>query len=571
MNDEMTRLGLKPKHTQSGYQKIKCPNCQPPHNPKDRPLSLTIEEDGSFVYKCHHCDFAGGWKTSQSYKTKYLKDYIQPKKSFVKPERPKTVKRETFLYDFMQSRGISKNTSDSLKIYTEGKWIAFPYFDEESELINIKFRDTQKQFRQTPNAKRIIYNYDNVYKADTVIFVEGEMDVLALCEIGYTNSTTLPDGASKEAKFKENDARFMALQNCPLKAKKIIIFTDNDTAGRALHKELLHRFGKDKCWYVKAPEGCKDANEVLIKHGQQKLKEIIDNAIPYPIDGLFRASDYLNQVNDLYDGNYVKALEIGMDGLDDIYRILPSTFHCITGIPNHGKSVFLDQVLIKLAENHNWKFAIFSPEHSTSMHIRRMVQMLLGKGFDTNTNNRMTKSELLDAMQFIDKHFYFIESKDAVPDINFIIDISKNAVNKFGVNGIIIDPYNEVNAKREGNQREDEHIRDFISECKRFARTYEAVVWVVAHPTKLPKTTDGSYLPPSAYDISGAAHWHNQADVVLTVHRDFDDNSTRIITRKIREQDLYGKIGECRFIFDMKERRFINWQPVDDWSNIDFN
>lgn len=564
MIDEMTRLGIKPKHQKAGNQKIKCPSCQPPHNLRDNPLSLTIDEDSSFVYKCHHCDFSGGWKTATSYKTKYSKDYV-------KPVKPVTVTRHDFLYEFMQKRGISKNTSDALKIYNENKWIAFPYFDNQSELINIKFRSVDKQFRQTPNAKRIIYNYDNVYKSETVIFVEGEMDVLALYEIGYTNATTLPDGAAVEAKFDDNDARFVALQNCPLTAKKIIIFTDNDTAGRALHKELLHRFGKDKCWYVKAPEGCKDANEVLIKHGQQKLKEIIDNAIPYPIDGLYKASDYLNQVNDLYEGNYVRALEIGMGELDDIYRILPSTFHCITGIPNHGKSVFLDQVLIKLAEQHSWKFAIFSPEHSTSMHIRRMLQMIKGKSFDEGFENRMSKADVLDGMSFIDKHFYFIESKDAVPDISFILDISKNAVNKYGVNGIIIDPYNEVNAKREGNLREDEHIRDFISSCKRFARTYETVVWVVAHPTKLPKTTDGTYLPPSAYDISGAAHWHNQADVVITVHRDFDDNSTRVITRKIREQDLYGKIGEVRFKFDLKTKRFVDWQPNDDWSNIDFN
>ena len=46
------------------------------------------------------------------------------------------------------------------------------------------------------------------------------------------------------------------------------------------------------------------------------------------------------------------------------------------------------------------------------------------------------------------------------------------------------------------------------------------------------KSNDGSYMPPSAYDISGASHWHNQSDVVITVHRDFDDNSTRI-TRNV--------------------------------------
>ena len=94
-------------------------------------------------------------------------------------------------------------------------------------------------------------------------------------------------------------------------------------------------------------------------------------------------------------------------------------------------------------------------------------------------------------------------------------------------------------------------------------------MWVVAHPTKLPKNNDGSYMPPTAYDISGAAHWHNQADAVLTVYRDFDDNTTKIITRKIREQGLYGKIGEATYIFDLKTNNFIE-QTIsdDDWNNF---
>lgn len=558
--DELANLGIKVKHYDQGNQKVKCPKCQPPHNPKDNPLSITFTESG-FVYKCHHCELEGGWY-----------DQVQPfkpmKKDFVKPEPPKEDDDKTKLYEFFKGRGISSSTVDNMKVFFQGGWIGYQYFDADGSLANIKYRSLDKQFRQSPNAKRIIYNYDNVYQSDTVIFVEGEMDVIALAEAGFDNATSLPDGAGKEAKFDPNDSRFKALENSPLKANNIILFTDNDSAGRSLHKELLHRYGKDKCWYVKVPDGCKDANEVLMKHGVNKLNEIVNDAIPYPIDGLYKTQDYMQQVVDLYEGNYERPISIGMEGLDDIYKIMTGTFHVVTGIPNHGKSLMLDQIILNLAKNEGWKFAIFSPEHSTSMHIRRMVQMYCRKGFDEGFDNRMSRKELLDAMSFIDKHFFFIETKDAVPEIDLIIDIARSSVLKHGVNGVIIDPYNEVNASREGNKREDEHIRDFISKCKRFARNYEITMWVVAHPTKLPKSTDGSYMPPSAYDISGAAHWHNQADAVLTIHRDFDDNSTKIITRKIREQDLYGKIGEVKYFYDNDQRIFIQRSMGDDWNNF---
>ena len=335
--------GIRLNHQQEGNQKVKCPTCQPPHNPRDNPLSVTISDDG-VVWNCHHCGFKGGKKTGGIFRPYTKPVYVAPTK--LEP------KQETFMVKFFKDRGISESTINEYKIYNENNWIGFQYFDENGNLTNIKYRTTDKQFRQSANTKSILYNYDNVCKSETVIFTEGEMDVLSLAECGFNNATTLPNGAPKEFKGDEKDARYKALVNCKLVAKKIILFTDNDTSGKALHKELLHRFGKDLCWFVRIPDNCKDANEVLIKHGALKLKEIIDNAEPYPIEGLHTARDYFEQINDLYEGNYEKPTEIGLEGLDDIYKPMTGTFTVITGIPNHGKSAFLDQCLLKLAINH---------------------------------------------------------------------------------------------------------------------------------------------------------------------------------------------------------------------------
>lgn len=559
MWDQLAQKGIKPRHTDVGTsQKIKCPECQPhSHNPKDNPLSLTISFDGA-VWNCHHCGFSGGiGENSQRNK---------PKK-FETPVVPEVKKKENFLYDYFKKRGISKDTVDKFRIFNENNWIAFQYFDENGSLCNVKYRTVDKKFRQSPNAKRIVYNYDQAAKAETVVFVEGEMDVLSIaeaCDEEYV-AVSLPDGAPSEAKFNKNDQRFKSLENSPLVAKKVIIFTDKDSSGIALHKELLHRIGKDICWRVQIPDNCKDANDVLMKHGSLKLREIIESAEPYPVDGLYRATDYKQQVYDLYDGNYVKPISVGLEGLDDIYKVMTGTFHVYTGIPNHGKSLMLDMIMMNLAENHEWKFAIFSPEHSSQMHIRRLAQMYIGKNFDEGFKEKMTRRELDYALEFIDKHFYFIETKDAVPNIELITSIAKKAVYKYGCH-LIIDPYNEVDASRSGAKREDEHIRDFISTLKRFARVHEKWVAVVAHPTKLPKSNDGAYLPPTAYDISGAAHWHNQADAIICIHRDFEDNTVSFITRKIREQDLYGSIGTATFVYDLETKRFKPRREAIDWE-----
>ena len=41
------------------------------------------------------------------------------------------------------------------------------------------------------------------------------------------------------------------------------------------------------------------------------------------------------------------------------------------------------------------------------------------------------------------------------------------------------------------------------------------------------------------------------ADVGMVVHRDFEADQTRVIIRKIREQGLYGSIGEAFFQYNL--------------------
>ncbi len=532
-------------HLDYGSHKMKCPQCQPPHDSSDRPLAVTYEPS-KILFFCHHCEYKGG----------VLEENLKSIK--FRPEKKKFVKgTSTFLETFFNGRGISKATYEAFKVFAENdEWIGFPYNGDSGMCDNIKYRHKDKRFKQSKDPIKSPYNYANVKDVDDVIYVEGEMDVMACWEAGFTNATTLPDGAPAKTSYKENDKRFSCLQTHPISAKKIILFCDNDGAGDNLKRELLHRYGKAKCWIVKPPEGCKDANDVLVNKGKTYLTNLINNARPVPVDGLYTVGNYYSDVMDLYHGNYDRPIEIGYDNLDEIYKIMRGTFHVWTGIPNHGKSTFLDQCLIDVAKKHKWKFVMFSPEHSTKMHIRRMLQMVVGKPFDKGFNGRMSEDEAKEGMRWIQEHFYFIETREHIPSVDKILELAQVSITKFGCNGMVIDPYNEVDASRSRTQREDEHIRNFISKCKRFSKMHEITTWVVAHPTKLPKESNG-YQAPTAYDISGAAHWHNQADAVVVVHRDFDNDTIQVITRKIREQGMYGKIGECTFKYDFSTRRFL--------------
>lgn len=597
--EELNKAGIiLPRYTAGDY-KTKCPACKnsrKPHNRKDEPLSVTIEPDGGAVWNCHNCGHSGGVAGERFRKDRPPKEeYRRPKKPTVEPKKSSEMEK------WFEKRKIGPETIKDFGIYRSERSygeekvsvIAFPYF-KDGELVNIKYRTADKRFMQEPKSERTLYNIDSVKERwsspsveamgdgtysvsgnreadsdpqNTVIFVEGEIDALSLWECGLRHVISLPDGAPQEAKYDDDDKRFRALRASEWldEAEKVIIAVDTDGPGNALALELAHRFGKDRCWRVKWPEmnDCptKDANEALVQHGKQAVLESIAAAVPYPIDGVYTIEDYTPEVLDIFRGNVQQPLSTGYTTLDSIYKIMPGTFHLVTGIPNHGKSSFVDQITINLAIRENWRFAVFSPEHSVANHLRRLTEKIARKPFDVGPTKRMTEDELRAALQTLSKHFFFLESRENVPNIDWILSKARAACVRHGVKGLVIDPYNEINASRAGGKREDEHIRDLISACKQFCRRHNVVVWMVAHPAKLRRQDDGSLPVPTLYDVSGGAHWNNMADVGIVVHRDFETEQTRIVTRKIREQGLYGSIGECLFRFNISTRVFEEQLP----------
>ncbi|MEK9768082.1 MAG: bifunctional DNA primase/helicase [Betaproteobacteria bacterium] len=583
--EALAENGIQLRNRTVGDHKTLCPKCSHTRKNKSDPcLSVKINDDDSILWKCHNCDWSGGAGNRR--------DEWKPRR-IERPTKPVPILKNADVsqewIEWFGKRSISPTTITAFNIQTVNQRFGeklkpcavFNYVYQGQEK-NRKYRSFDKEFRQLSGADQTLYNFDNVlahWKSTgikEVVFVEGEMDVLAFWEAGITYATTLPNGAPAETKFYENDKRFQAISNCPeiADAEKIYIAVDADGAGQNLALELVHRFGKDRCVKVRFPEAfdvkCKDANEVLEVHGPSVLVEVLELAEPYPIEGLYRVGDYKDQVLDIYHGRVQKPLSTGFPLLDEIYKVMPGTFNLVTGVPNHGKSNFVDQLAVNLAREHGWKFAIFSPEHSTPNHIRRLAEKVAKRPFDVGPNARMSEAQLSKAMEFLHDHFYFIESNDNIPTIDWLLSKMRGAVLQHGARGVIIDPYNEIDASRDGNKREDEHIRDLISTCKQFVRRHEIALWMVAHPSKMQRGNDGSIPLPTLYDVSGSAHWNNMCDVGLVIGRDFENNQTRVVTRKIREQGLYGMIGEAFFRYNLsthcyEEERQEIAPPV--WTN----
>jgi twinkle protein len=372
--------------------------------------------------------------------------------------------------------------------------------------------------------------------------------------------TSVPDGApSADAKAFNTKFEFLErAQGITDAYKSVVIAVDNDGPGRRLEQELVRRIGAERCLRVEWPEGCKDANDVLVKHGWEPLRKLVVEAKPYPVEGLFTCNDFSREVECLYDKGEKCGLTTGIKVLDGLYTVRPSEFTVLTGIPSHGKSNLMDCIAVFMARLHAWKFLFFSPENwPVERHIQSLLEKYLEKPFDRNGREsyRMTKPEMQEGMKWINKHFHFLYPEAGTFSVDTILKKARAAVFRYGVNGIVIDPWNELEHEMEG-LTEAQYLSRELSKLRQFARRNFIHVWVIAHPRNLQKDKSGRYQPPTLYEISGGAHWRNKADNGLCVFREkFDSDISKIIVQKIRFRET-GRVGEVNVTYNYDDGNY---------------
>lgn len=563
--ETLRREGIRLRSWQPGNHKTTCPRCSASRKKKTDPcLSVTIFADRA-RWQCHHCGWTGGAGGDAQ------PHHRQERRMFNRPARVENPQRPDKLLAWFASRGISAATVERMGIYRSRQWfpqieaeadcIAFPY-EWAGMLRNVKYRDAAKNFRQEKQPEPVLYNADAIEPGKDLIFVEGEMDVLAMIEADLFNVVSLPNGAPD--KPEQSDKRYepLATHAAELEAAgRILIATDMDGPGELLAQELARRLGKDRCWRVRFPAAgdvqTKDANECLMDHGREVLRECIANAEPWPIDGLFGVGDFSERVWEIYRGEGPQPLTTGMGpDMDMAFKVLPGQFVVVTGIPNHGKSRWLDQVAVSMAQIHGWRWAVFSPETGTENHIADLCEIRAGLPFHPGPNPQLDSEGLAVTLGWAQESFRFIDAGEHTPSIDWVLERAAAAVLRYGIRGLIIDPYNELEAGRPPQMSETEFVSQLISKCKRFARAHDVTVFMVAHPTKIANPGGGKEPMPSLYDIAGSAHWRNKADAGLVVYRDYEERCTLVVSRKIRRQPICGAPGAVKFWFMGATRRF---------------
>lgn len=565
------KLGIDVTHIRR-EGKTKCPKCGPTRKHKhDKSLSVNVVTG---VYNCHNspCDFSG------SLSENFLQNQ-RPKREYTKPLPRLQLVSDRLLNWFEKERKISNNTLLTAKVtYTPDEWMpqdekkhsccCFNYYRGD-ELVNIKFRTGGKDFKMAKDAELIFYNLNSVRESssDFVIIVEGEIDCLTFIECGIYRVISVPNGANQIRPGQP--PRLEYLDNCwndIAGISQFIIAVDGDETGTLLQQELIRRLGAEKCWTITYPQGTKDANEVLVKYGKNAVIDMVrpENLKQVPIEGIMTMDDLEAQADYIYNHGYPATLKLGWK-LDEYMTWLLGDTTVITGIPNHGKSTFFSNVVVELAERHNWVWAIFSPEKNRSAFmVTELANILVGlPSWRANPHDKMPLSEWNRAKDFIRSHFLFVKTSGIDLTLDGLLNIGDKMVSRYGINGYLIDPWNYVETDIPPGQTETVWLGNQLGKLSEWAKAKNVHVAVVAHPTKMPRDNKTKeLLVPSLYDISGSAHWNNKIDNGLCVYRNFKDGTTTVYVHKVRWFFVGQGGGSVRMKFEKSCQRFRDFDEL---------
>ena len=392
---------------------------------------------------------------------------------------------------WLHARGITDRMIQRNRLIQRNKYmpqveeevpvLAFPYY-RDSELVNVKYRDRDKNFRMEPGAERILYGLDDI-DPGRVVIVEGELDKLALEAAGIASCVSVPDGAPPPD-AKDYGSKFSYLKDLPDAVEEYVLAVDADAPGHRLEEELARRLGIGRCRRVVWPEGVKDANEMLLARGADALRECIEHAQSYPVAGVFGIPAIHDKVVNLYHHGIEPGRLAGLGEFDSLYSIRPGELTVITGIPGSGKSELTEYLLVRLAAMHGWRFALFSPEHQPiEVHASRLVEKFTRQPF--SGPNRMDDRTMEDGLEEVHRHFFWIAPPN-VDDwtLDEVLDKARILVVREGIRGLLIDPWNELESLRPRDVTETEYVGQCLKRMRQFALSNGVHVWVVVHPAK---------------------------------------------------------------------------------------
>ena len=540
-----------------------CPYCKG-GNSKDRDTFSINLKTGQFKCLRSSCGAKGNLLTiSQDFDFslgREADEYFRPRKKYKQLPQPKEkIVPKPQAIEYLSKRGISEEVITKYQITVQTKApniLVFPFFDEKGILQCVKYRKTDydktkdkgKEWFE-PNVKPILFGMMQCEDRESLVVCEGPIDSLSVSTAGVKNAVSVPNGCKS----------FTFIPYCwdwIREFEEIVIFGDYENGEITLVDDFKRRFD-NKIRIVRKEDycNCKDANELLQKHGAEAVRKAVEQAETPPVIHTRSLADV--QDVDIFD---ITKVPTGIYALDDIlFGGLPfGGITLIAGVSGKGKSTLASQILLNAAAN-GFKCFAYSGELPNHMFKSWMTLQAAGpdhifigtskngkEKFGVSKINRNLISEWYRPRISI----YDDTSVDDEGERAYLLKVIEENIMRDGCNVVLID--NLMTAlDLEERESSDKYERQsqFMKRLAGIARKRNVLIILVAHKRKA-----GQYAGGDDQDeIAGTSDIANNSMLCLSydTSNDIDDDQRRLRLLKNR---LFGKVERKGWVMDFDEK-----------------
>lgn len=269
-------MNLKEKEESTLLRHEPCPKCGSKDN-------LARYSDGhGYCFGCQYYEKSGDIDTSLQFERS-----VEKPRSGLEPYYQAEVNP-------LKARGITEETCRKYGVrvgHNQGKLVHFYPYYLNNELVAVKTRDADKNFKVLGNGNKLpLFGNQLQSSGKMVVVTEGEIDALSVAQAMKTwPCVSVPNGASGASRaFRQNLEFFEGFDS-------VIIFFDQDEPGQKAAKECAELLapGKAKLAHI---EGAKDANELLLAGRASEIVRAVWDAKQFRPDGIISGKDLWEQV-----------------------------------------------------------------------------------------------------------------------------------------------------------------------------------------------------------------------------------------------------------------------------------
>lgn len=287
---------------------------------------------------------------------------------------------------------------------------------------------------------------------------------------------------------------------------------------------------------------------------------------------IYTANELRGSLTTLRNNGIKKGAWTGFGSLFDKYSVKRGSTTYIYAGAHQGKSQFGFELMMNLAEYDGWKWAIYSPETGSPTEVfAELLWVYLRKPFLVNDKITATDEETENALEFINKHFYIIDS--GLQDLSieaFYTSVEKIENDNFiKIDGCMVDPFTEIKTDISAGVRDDIAIGQVLTKVRKHSadRDYHTIVTVHTRHQQAKYKGGVPYVDkPTMNDIAGGMQWSRKGMMIINVWRcpfgledtngiPYEANQVEITVVKAKPK-IVGKLGTVTLYFDKLSNRY---------------